>query len=71
MTIGNIGTSMQSGIQGIGSNIAGVNNALESTNTDFARATTESMVSQSGVEANASTVQTSDAMLGTLLDIKA
>ena len=72
MTIGgNLTTSMQNGVQGVQTNISGVNNALESSNTDLAKATTESMVSQRGVEANASSVQTNDELFKSLLDIKA
>ncbi|MBD5166991.1 MAG: hypothetical protein K2H55_01220 [Helicobacter sp.] len=72
MTIGgNLTTSMQNGVQGVQTNISGVNNALESSNTDLAKATTESMVSQRGVEANASSVQTNEEMFKSLLDIKA
>lgn len=72
MTIGgNVSTGMQSGVQGVQTNISGVNNALESSNTDFAKATTESMVSQRGVEANASSVQTNEEMFKSLLNIKA
>ena len=72
MTIGgNLTTSMQNGVQGVQTNISGVNNALESSNTDLAKTTTESMVSQRGVEANASSVQTNEEMFKSLLDIKA
>ena len=72
MTIGgNLTTSMQNGVQGVQTNISGVNNALESSNTDLAKATTESIVSQRGVEANASSVQTNEEMFKSLLDIKA
>lgn len=72
MTIGgNLSTSIQSGVQGVQTNISGVNNALESSNTDLAKATTESMVSQRGVEANASSVQTNEEMFKSLLNIKA
>ncbi|MDE7316844.1 MAG: hypothetical protein K2N12_03835 [Helicobacter sp.] len=72
MTIGgNLTTGMQNGIQGVQTNISGVNNALESSNTDLAKATTESMVSQRGVEANVSSVQTNEEMFKSLLDIKA
>ena len=72
MTIGgNLTTSIQNGVQGVQTNISGVNNALESSNTDLAKATTESMVSQRGVEANASSVQTNEEMFKSLLDIKA
>lgn len=72
MTIGgNLTTGMQNGIQGVQTNISGVNNALESSKTDLAKATTESMVSQRGVEANASSVQTNEEMFKSLLDIKA
>ncbi len=72
MTIGgNLSTSLQNGVQGVQTNVSGVNNALESSNTDFAKATTESMVSQRGVEANAASVRTTDETFQTLLDIKA
>ena len=72
MTIsGNLTTGMQNGIQGVQTNISGVNNALESSNTDLAKATTESMVSQRGVEANVSSIQTNEEMFKSLLDIKA
>ncbi|OCR04594.1 hypothetical protein BA184_04090 [Helicobacter pullorum] len=44
---------------------------LETSNTDIAQSTVNTMNAQNGVEANAQTIQTADSMMQTALDILA
>ena len=44
---------------------------LETSNTDIAQSTVNTMNAQNGVEANAQTIQTADSMMQSALDILA